>query len=141
MIDLPDINLWLSLAVTDHPHHDLAQQYWYEAAVPQLIFCRVTALGFMRLLCNQTVMVGQALQPAEAWNAYLTFRALPEVGFLSDGTACEQQLAEWIASGVVTRHLWTNAYLAALAVTGNCRMVSFDKDFERFTGLDFLRLS
>ena len=40
----------------------------------------------------------------------------------------------------VTKHL-TDAYLAAFAVCAGLRLVTFDKDFERFEGLRLLRLS
>lgn len=36
--------------------------------------------------------------------------------------------------------LLTDAYLAAFAESAGLRMVTFDKDFERFEGLDCLRL-
>ncbi len=38
-------------------------------------------------------------------------------------------------------HLWTDAYLAVFAMVGNCRLVSFDGDFKRFSGQDFLPLN
>ncbi|WVN41054.1 hypothetical protein AOB54_05970 [beta proteobacterium MWH-UniP1] len=34
----------------------------------------------------------------------------------------------------------TDAYLAAFAVCSGLRLVTFDKDFERFEGLSLLRL-
>ena len=37
--------------------------------------------------------------------------------------------------------LLTDAYLAAFAGSARLRMVTFDKDFGRFQGLDYLRLS
>jgi predicted nucleic acid-binding protein len=37
--------------------------------------------------------------------------------------------------------LLTDAYLAAFAESAGLRMVTFDKDFERFDGLDCLRLA
>jgi predicted nucleic acid-binding protein len=37
--------------------------------------------------------------------------------------------------------LWTDAYLAAIALAAGCRMVSFDSDFQRFPDLNFLHLT
>ena len=37
--------------------------------------------------------------------------------------------------------MWPDAYLAALAQTANLRLVSFDADFARFTGLQWLHLT
>jgi predicted nucleic acid-binding protein len=36
--------------------------------------------------------------------------------------------------------MWTDAYLAAFAITSGSRLVSFDADFARFPGLHFLHL-
>jgi len=38
-------------------------------------------------------------------------------------------------SGELPPRLCTDAYLAALAIANGCRLVSFDRDFERFGGL------
>ncbi len=35
---------------------------------------------------------------------------------------------------------WTDAYLASFAMTAACRMVSFDKGFAQYEGLQFLQL-
>jgi len=37
-------------------------------------------------------------------------------------------------------HLCTDAYLAALAIANGWRLVSFDRDFERFELLEWLAL-
>lgn len=36
--------------------------------------------------------------------------------------------------------LWTDAHLAAFAIAGNQRVVTFDGDFEGFSGLNLLLL-
>ncbi len=140
LTDFLDVNVWLALSVADHPHHEAARRYWYEQADEQLAFCRVTALGLLRLSTNATVMAAAPLSVAEAWQAYRAFRALPEVVMAYEDDACETALAAWVSAGVVTPRLWTDAYLAALAHTGGYRLVSFDKDYARFTELNFLNL-
>src|SRR5579872_6731962 len=57
-IDLPDINLWLALSVGDHAHHERAERYWYDESAEEIAFCRITALGFLRLCTNSSVMSG-----------------------------------------------------------------------------------
>ncbi len=59
---------------------------------------------------------------------------------LPDPEGVDELLAQWVRDGIVTPRLWTDAYLAAFAVAGNLRLVTFDKDFERFPGLNLLRL-
>lgn len=139
-VDLPDVNVWLALGVADHAHHQCARRYWYEEASDRLAFCRVTALGFLRLATNATVMGGQPLSVPEAWEAYGAFRRLPEVLLASEPEDCEAWLERWAMGERLTPRHWTDAYLAAFARAGGLRLVSFDGDFARFDGLDLLRL-
>ena len=48
--DLPDLKVLLALATADHKHHDHAVAYWESEAAEQVLFCRVTALGLVRLV-------------------------------------------------------------------------------------------
>ena len=50
------------------------------------------------------------------------------------------KLKELIDSRGFSHRLWTDAYLAAFSFASGCRLVSFDADFRRFPGLNFLRL-
>jgi toxin-antitoxin system PIN domain toxin len=139
-IDLPDVNVWLALSVADHAHHQRARRYWYKDANGRLAFCRVTALGFLRLATNAAVMGGQPLTVPQAWEAYAAFRQLPEVSLAGEPEDCEGWLERWVTGERFTARHWTDAYLAAFARAGGLRLVSFDGDFTRFDGLDHLRL-
>jgi len=139
-VDLPDINVWLAFSSADHAHHSRARRYWYEESADQLAFCRVTALGFLRLSTNASAMAGRPLTVVEAWQAYQTFRRLPEVLLAPESEDCEAWLEHWALGKKATPRLWTDAYLAAFAKAGGLRLVSFDGDFAGFDGLDLLRL-
>ena len=132
--------MWLAVGLPRHPHHSAARSFWLEGA-NALVFCRVTALGLVRLLTNPLVTGGEDFSVARSWEAYDAFRALPEVGLLDEPGECEELLAEWARSGRFTKRHWTDAYLAAFAVSGGLRLVSFDAGFARFPGLQFLHLS
>jgi len=54
--DLPDLNVWLALIWPAHIHHQLAVQYWEQQAADQVLFCTVTALGLVRLVCQPKLM-------------------------------------------------------------------------------------
>ena len=138
--DLPDINVWLALAVQEHPYHEAAKAYWVSTKVkhggaPQafLWFCRTTMLGLVRLLCQPKAVGAGALQPDGAWQLYQQYRALPQIGLLSDPPSCDIDLACLLQThSPLSPRLWTDAYLAAVAKSANLRLVSFDRDFERF---------
>lgn len=140
-IDVPDLNLWLALADPDHAHHARARRYWEAEAASGLAFCRVTMLGMLRLLTNPRVMHGTPLSPAEAWDAYRAFTALPEVCFLGEASLVEQTFAEWTGQPDFAAHRWTDAWIAATAHAHAARVVSFDRDFTTFSPLDFLHLT
>ena len=140
LVDLPDVNVWLAASFADHPHHQRARHYWYEEAGDQLAFCRVTALGFLRLSTNAAAMGGQPLTVPQAWQAYRTFRQLPEVRLVDEPGSCEVWLERWALGNRPASRQWTDAYLAAVARAGEFRLVSFDGDFKHFDGLDLLRL-
>ena len=51
-VELPDLKVWLALAWLDHSHHHQALHYWEQQAAEQVLFCTVTALGLVRLVCQ-----------------------------------------------------------------------------------------
>lgn len=138
-VDLPDVNVWLAMVDETHVHHSAARLYWEEAAAPQIAFSRVTMLGFLRLSTHSQVLT-TPLSPREAWSIYQQFRALPDIGFVSESYDVESCYCEFSAEDRFPPRLWTDAYLAAFARTRGCRMVSFDSDFKRFRDLNFLHL-
>lgn len=139
--DLLDVNLWLALSVPGHPHHDRAHRYWKEESAIELAFCRSTALALLRLTTQPAVMGDDPLSVPEAWNLYRSYRALPEVVLRPEPEGLESRLDAWARTKDATPRLWTDAYLAAFAITGALRMVTFDRDFDRFEDLDLLRLT
>jgi hypothetical protein len=138
--DLPDLNVWLALAVQEHPHHGVATRYWQEAAARRVCFCRVTMLGLTRLLTQPKLMGQGVLGLRNAHDTYKRFAALAEVDFCPESADCEFVLDKLVTAATPAR-LATDAYLAAFAMSQGLRLVSFDKDFSRFEGLDHLRLA
>ena len=141
--DLPDINVWLALAVQEHPHHIAARQYWEKmqqemqpstyAPAQKIWFCRTTVLGLVRLLTQAKVVGPGALTLSHAWALYQNYRAHPCIDLLSEPDSCEGFLQTLLTSqGELPSRLWIDAYLASLAQSAGLRLVSFDKDFERF---------
>lgn len=136
-MDLPDLNLWFALLVPEHPFHPEAQRYWGVAAEPVLV--RVTALGLLRLLTNPKAMGGKPLEVGEAWRVYRELRGPAGVPVVEEPEGLEDALSFLVAQGFGYRH-WTDAYLAAFALAGGYRLVTFDQGFLRFPGLNLLLL-
>lgn len=140
MIDLPDVNVWLALTVPEHQHHARAMRYWQEGADERFAFCRTTALGLLRLLTNATAMGGRPSSAGEAWSAYQAWLQRGDVTFAREPAGCDTVLGRWVEAGVIQPRLCTDAYLAAFARSAGMRLVTFDRDFRRFDGLDLLQL-
>ncbi|MFM8278129.1 MAG: hypothetical protein ACKN89_14310 [Cyanobium sp.] len=68
--DLPDLNVWLALIWPDHSHHHQAIHYREQQAADQVLFCTVTALGLVRLVCQPKLM-GTAVSNAPEASALL----------------------------------------------------------------------
>ena len=139
--DLPDINVWLALAVQEHPHHASAKKYWEvvqakPAGQRKLWFCRVTMLGLVRLLSQPKVMGQGVLNLVQAMALYQQFRDVAGVDLLTEPKQCDSVLHTLISANSAGQplptRLWTDAYLAAVAQSSGARLVSFDQDFNRF---------
>jgi toxin-antitoxin system PIN domain toxin len=140
MNDLPDINVWLALIDKRHVHHLAASHYWADASVQSRAFCRVTANGFLRL-STQSKVLPNPLSPHEAWIIYRQFLTLPIIRWLPEPPDLDSAYCALTCAPTFGHHLWTDAYLAALAMTTGYRLVSFDSDFKRFAGLNLLHLA
>ncbi len=139
--DLPDLNVWLALAAPNHFHHQQALNYWEQKAAEQVHFCTVTALSLVRLLSQPTLMGSAVKTTHEASTHLQALCQQPGVSFAipaSDGWDVFHQLMSEVN---LSPRLCTDAYLAALAISNGWRLVSFDRDFERFGDLQLLLLS
>ncbi|HWF08337.1 MAG TPA: hypothetical protein VG297_07725 [Bryobacteraceae bacterium] len=67
MTFLPDVNVWIALAIVQHVNHRKAVSLYESLPEPTLAFCRITQMAFLRLLTNRHVMNSDALAPDEAW--------------------------------------------------------------------------
>jgi len=97
-------------------------------------------LGLVRVLSNVPVVDDKPLACDEAFKIYLEWIAEPEVQIVAEPERCHEILAGFVKRSLVTKTKWTDAYLAAVAIAGGYRLVSFDRDFSRFPGLDWLHL-
>ena len=103
-------------------------------------FCRLTALALLRHLTNRHIMQHAVLTGDAAWRTYDRRRELAGVVFLPGPAHVDARLERFSRSVDLTSRLWADAYLAAFALTDGLRLVSFDRDFARFDGLDLLHL-
>jgi hypothetical protein len=129
MIYLPDVNVWIALTSNRHVHHAIATEWLQGIERDYVAFCRVSELGFLRLLTNSHVMGSDVLSPTQAWRIYDEWRTDGRVIFLSERTNFSEQwrqLGNQISGGP---NAWTDAYLAAFAGESNATVITLDRTF------------
>ncbi len=141
MTDLPDVNVWVALSYTNHLHRPQAKAYWGGARANKIAFCGVTLTGMLRILTQAAPMNGNPFSPAVAAQKAGDWLQMPEVSFISDSTGVSARLSAWASEPFFTPKLWTDGWIAAIAMEHGCRVVSFDADFAKFPGLNFLQLT
>ena len=132
---LADVNVWLASILEGHPHHGSAIAWWRDEILPRdgrVCFCRLTQLGFLRLLCNSKVMGAARRAPDEAWADYGLLLSQQVVGFRSEPDGVGSRMHELTASRRASAGIWTDAYLAAFAQQAGLRLATFDRGFRRF---------
>jgi toxin-antitoxin system PIN domain toxin len=138
--DLPDLNVWLALVWPDHSHHHEALRYWEDEARERVLFSTVTALGLVRLVCQPKVMGAAVKTPQEGSALLEALCQQPGVSLAIAEHGGWETFHQLLQKGNVPARLCTDAHLAALAMVNGWRLVSFDRDFERFAGLERLLL-
>lgn len=129
MTYLPDVNVWIALASERHVHQQAANEWFQNLNASQAVFCRITELGFLRLLVNKQVMGEDALSPRQAWDTYDTARLDSRISFRQEEAGFSEfwrEIGEEISGGP---NAWTDAYLAAFASHADLTIITFDRRF------------
>jgi uncharacterized protein len=127
MTFLPDVNVWIALAVIEHDSHSEAIRWFETIGDDSIAFCRVTQMGFLRLLTNRHVMKGDAFSPKQAWRIYNRVRREAGARFEPEPEPMEniwRKLSSQTSGGP---NFWTDAYLAAFSRATGCMLATFDR--------------
>ncbi|MCW5942319.1 MAG: PIN domain-containing protein [Fimbriimonadaceae bacterium] len=136
---LADTNVWLALVLSEHEFHSAARRWFAERSAQEVVFCRATQQSFLRLLTTRAVMSLFGVPPLRnqhAWGVYDRLRADSRVGWLAEAPGLERLWRSWSASPAASPKRWMDAYLGALAASTGCRLVTNDRAFDGFDGLD-----
>ncbi len=129
------------LLVTSHPQRNQVLDWWDRAGTSEVALCRLTRLGALRLLSTAAVMGRDVLPPAKAMESLEILESDDRVILVNEPVGIDATLKKLIGGCATTPNLWTDAYLAAFASVARLKLVSFDRGFSKFTGLDFLLLA
>ena len=106
----------------------------------RLAFCRLTQLGFLRLLTNKHVMQDEFMRPDEAWEAYSVLRLDRRIGYLPEPSELSETWQAFTEGQSSSPNLWTDAYLCALAQAARLNLVTFDAKIPAREGVNCLVL-
>jgi len=87
----PDVNVWIALTYRGHIHYNAAR-IWLDS-VPddsELCFCRLTQVGFLRLLTTPAVMGNRVMSQAAAWEVYDDWLENGRAGFIEEPPSIER---------------------------------------------------
>jgi toxin-antitoxin system PIN domain toxin len=137
---LADVNVVFPLLVSRHQKRDAAVKWFDLTAAGDVVLSRLARLGALRLLCTAAVMGRDVLQPRAAIAALEVLEADERMVLLHEPDGLDARLKALVATCATTPNLWADAYLAAFASVAGLTLVSFDRGFSKFSGLDFLLL-
>ncbi|MEX0782811.1 MAG: TA system VapC family ribonuclease toxin [Dehalococcoidia bacterium] len=142
---LADANVWVALAVERHVHHEVARR-WLGSVEPAegVLFCRATQQALLRLLTTSAVMAPHGRDPLtndEAWAVLAAFLRDDRISVrLDEGQGLDAAWRRFAGRPSASPKLWMDAYLAAFAIAGGYRLVTADRAFRQFQGLDVVIL-
>ena len=141
---LADSNVWLALALSKHEFHAPARAWLAEGLPRQALFCRSTQQSFLRLLTTKAVLAPYRIPPLSnkaAWSVYERFALDERIAWVEEPNGLESAWKKFAGVSTASPKLWMDAYLAAFAVTGGHELVTTDKAFKQFKGLELLLLA
>ena len=139
---LPDTNLLLNAVHADSAQHDLARKTLEDMlADPRgMALTWVVLMGFMRLSTKRGILpspldVAEVLGIVDEWLAH------PRVRVLEPGPLHAGIFGRLLLSAGTAGNLMTDAHIAAIAIEHQAEVLTFDRDFARFSGLRYQLLS
>ncbi|MGH8288871.1 MAG: TA system VapC family ribonuclease toxin [Steroidobacteraceae bacterium] len=129
MTCIADANVLFPLLVQGHAAHERAMEWWQERADGAVGTCLLTRLAVLRLLSSRVAMNGDPVKPKEARAAWQQLADDPRSFQIDSEPAIhEHRFATLVTGREPTPNLWTDAWLAALALSLDYELATFDHD-------------
>ncbi len=101
----------------------------------------MTQQGYLRLSTNPKVFGDDALSLPKAWDAYDFLLSDSRIFIEIEPAGIEAEWRKLTNDESFSPKIWNNAFLAAFAKTASLQLVTFDKGFRRYAGLNLDLLS
>jgi toxin-antitoxin system PIN domain toxin len=143
MRHLCDSNVFVALTVDAHPGHEAARGWLKTLLVGDTLgFCRMTEMSFLRLLTQKIAEGYVPLKNEVVVEKLNEWKRLAFVEVCAEPEAMETDWLRMATAAQAAPKRWMDAYLAAFALHARMRLVTLDRDFEKFKkdGIDLLLL-
>jgi toxin-antitoxin system PIN domain toxin len=125
-IYLLDVNVLLALATSRHHHHAPVSRFVDTISQRQLGLCRVTQMGFLRLLTNKAVMAEDVLSGKQAWGLFEALLKDERFHFMDEPKGLDKEWRRLSTLPGWGPSRWTDDYLLAFAKVLELRLLTFD---------------
>lgn len=138
----PDINVWVALTYRGHQQHAVAASWFGRLRSEPIGFCRLTQVGFLRLLTHPVVMRDEVRTQHQAWEAYDLLTGDSRITYYPehDPDAVENEFRALTTTTQFAPQQWPDAYLAAFAKAEGLTLVTFDRALSKLAVDDTLLL-
>lgn len=123
---LVDVGVWLAAVWGRHAHHPVAAD-WFGREAEDVLFCRVTQMGLLRLLSNPAIMGNDAIDRSQAWRTFGQLWADERVLWADEPAELDAVWRAISARDDKSHKLWTDDYLAAFAQASEATLVTLDR--------------
>ena len=123
---LVDVGVWLAAVWGRHVHYPVAS-VWVNGQADDLVFCRVTQMGLLRLLSNPAIMGGDAVDRSQAWRLFDRLWSDERVLWAEEPDGLDAVWRAISARDDKSHRLWTDDYLAAFAQASDLALATLDR--------------
>jgi uncharacterized protein len=125
-VKLLDVGVWLAAVWGRHVHHPVVAD-WFDQETDDLLFCRVTQMGLLRLLSNPAIMGDDAIDRSRAWRIFDQLSADERILWADEPAELDAVWRTISARDDKSHKLWTDDYLAAFAQVSDAALITLDR--------------
>ena len=126
----PDVNVLLALTVKPHPHYSVAQRWFEESRISEIVLCRESQLSYLRLLTTRAAMAEETLTNEAAWRFLDRLGRSVALRYAAEPASLPGVFRERSNLQTASPKRWMDAYLSSFANESRLRLVTFDSTRE-----------
>ena len=123
---LVDVGVWLAAVWGRHAHYPVASD-WLNQQTDDLVICRVTQMGLLRLLSNPAIMGDDSVDRSQAWRLFDQLWSDERVQWADEPDELDAVWRAISARDDKSHKLWTDDYLAAFAQASDLTLATLDR--------------